>query len=168
MSESVIYLFFGRFCHHMTSQVLRTFAGGRWCNSCRSGLVVSGYEAELRYIGREVDTVDITLGDSGLEQTERFVYLHVTVSADHTTHSLGRLQPSPSTDHPIASIFHTRPQLLDALKSGILFQGVQEGSSLSPSSSIPMPHTSEQQMQTAAVTRQEGSSLSPSSSIPMR
>jgi len=54
------------------------------------------------------------------------------------THSLGRLQPSPSTDHPIASIFHTRPQLLDALKSGILLQGVQQGSSLSPSSSIPM------------------------------
>jgi len=33
-------------------------------------------------------------------------------------------------DHPIDSIFHTRPQLLDALKSGILLQGVQEGSSL--------------------------------------
>jgi len=30
-------------------------------------------------------------------------------------------------DHRIASIFHTRPQLLDALKSGILLQGVQEG-----------------------------------------
>jgi len=51
---------------------------------------------------------------------------------------LGRPQLSPSTDYPIASIFHTRPQLLDALKSGILLQGVQEGSSLYPSSSIPM------------------------------
>jgi len=41
--------------------------------------------------------------------------------------TIGRPQPSPSTDHPIISIFHTRPQLPDALKAGILLQGVQEG-----------------------------------------
>jgi len=45
-----------------------------------------------------------------------------------SSHHLGRPQPSPSTDPPIASIFHTRPQLLGALKSSIILQGVQEGS----------------------------------------
>jgi len=62
---------------------------------------------------------------------------------DYLPTYLRQPQPSPTTDHPIASIFHTHPQRLDALKSGILLQGVQEGSSMSSSSSIPMrwfPH----------------------------
>ena len=52
--------------------------------SSRFGLVVSGAKSEVQCIGRDELTMNISLGTSSLKQTEHFVYLGGTVSADQS------------------------------------------------------------------------------------
>ena len=52
--------------------------------SGRFGLVVSGSRTEVQCIGREARTMNIRLGTNSLKQTEHFVCLGGTVSADQS------------------------------------------------------------------------------------
>ena len=53
-------------------------------SSGRFGLVVSGSKTEVQCTGREAQMMNIRLGTSILKQTEHFVYLGGTVSADQS------------------------------------------------------------------------------------
>jgi len=52
--------------------------------SSRFGLVISDSKTEAQCIGRDSQIVNIKLGASSLKQTEHFVYLGGTVSADQS------------------------------------------------------------------------------------
>ena len=52
--------------------------------SSRFGLVISDFKTEAQCIGRDSQILNIKLGASSLKQTEHFVYLGGTVSADQS------------------------------------------------------------------------------------